>query len=371
MSRTVLRTALAVATFTALAAAQSPVVWISEVFVNPPGTDQGQELIELTGVPGLSLSGYFLVSIDGDGTSSGVVDQALDLSALTLGANGVLVWRDAATVLAPAPSALSTVHVADFTPDIENGSNTFLLCTGPIPSVGADYDTNNDGLLDGPLPFTVIDAISIVENDGALNYGFAAASGGFDAGPFAYTPDGVWRMPTCGLTPGQWVGGDVVGAAPGPYVWEVPLEFFGWGTGNLPPGLFRGVDGGNFNPCTPTQVLAQPFGSGSVLLGVAGAVPNAIYVSAYTFNPLNGPIAPYSGIFGGLEIDLGELTTEIYSYSAPFFGYTDAIGDATGLLLPAGAIPPLGLTIYGTTLIFDLAISTLLGQTRIEALTLN
>ena len=106
-----------------------------------------------------------------------------------------------------------------------------------------------------------------------------------------------------------------------------------------------------------------------------GAVPASIYVSADTFPPLNGPTALYSGIFGGLEIDLNELTSEISSYPPSFYGFTDATGDATGdgngLLQPAGSLPPLGMTIYGTTLIFDPAISTLLGQTRIEALTLT
>lgn len=369
--RSIKLSAAFVAVIAAAAAAQGPAVWISEVFVNPPGTDQGLELIELTGIPNLPLSGFFLLAIEGDGTATGTVDQSLDLSALTLGTNGVLLWRDAATALVPAPAPQSTVHVADFAPDLENGSNTFLLCTGVAPSVGTDYDLNNDGTFDAPLPFVVVDAVSIVENDGAANYGYAAQLGFFNAGPFAYTPDAVWRNHTCGLAPDAWLGGDVVGAGTGPFNWEVPLEFFGWGAGALPPGANRGVDGGVFNPCAPTQLISQPFGSGSALLGVAGGVPGQTYFSAYTFNPLNGPPAPYTGLFGGLEIDLGELLIEINSFAPPFYGSLDLNGDATGLVLPAGSFPPLGLTIHGATLVFDLGFTTLLGQSRIESLTLN
>jgi hypothetical protein len=371
MLRSALRIVSGAVVLSAGVVAQSPPVWISEVFVNPPGTDGGFELIELTGTPSMPLGGYFLLSIDGDGTSAGVVDQSLDLSALALGGNGVLVWRDAATVLLPAPNPFSTVHVADFVPDLENGSNTFVLGFGTAPSVGVDFDTNNDGVLDGPFSFTVIDAVSIVENDGAANYGYAAQLGYFNAGPFAYTPDAVWRSIDGLLAPSAWLGGDVVGSGTGPFLWEVPLEFFGWGTGVLPPGIGRGVDGGTFNAGAPTQILAQPFGSGSVRLGVAGATPGQIYVSAYTFNALNGPPAPYTGIFGGLEIDLNELLLEYNSFAPPFYGFLDASGAADGLILPAGSFPPLGLTLHGLTIVIDVSGTTVLGQTRIESLLLN
>jgi hypothetical protein len=54
-----------------VAGAQFP---LSEVDVNPPGTDQGQEAVEIRGAPGASLSGYYLLAIEGDGTGAGVVD---------------------------------------------------------------------------------------------------------------------------------------------------------------------------------------------------------------------------------------------------------------------------------------------------------
>jgi len=45
---------------------------------------------------------------------------------------------------------LTSISIVAFTPDIENGSNTFVLGFGTPPSVGDDLDADNDGTLDAP-----------------------------------------------------------------------------------------------------------------------------------------------------------------------------------------------------------------------------
>ncbi len=217
-----MRAATAALALAALAGSASASVNLSEIFVNPPGTDGGQEFFELSGTPSFSLNNHWLLVIEGDGTGSGVIDQAISLAGLSLGTNGLFLWRDAASTIdtsgAPGiqgPSAGTNVNVADFNPDIENGSNTYLLVTGFTGAVGNDLDTNNDGVLDVATPWgSFVDGVSIVENDGASNFGFAAALGGVNVGPFAgvngFNPDLV----ALGFD-NVWYGGDVLGTNPG------------------------------------------------------------------------------------------------------------------------------------------------------------
>src|SRR5262245_6536078 len=182
-------------------------VTISEVFINPPGSDQGQEALEIRGPAGMSLAGYWFLTIDGDGTAAGVIDQRVDLGSFTLGSNGLLLIRDAATALAPAPAAQTTVAVFDFTPDIENGSNTYVLAkfAAPPPSSGTDVDTDDDGVIDaGALTgLSEIDAVSVNENTDPIEieYGADPVLGGTALGPLpdpkaksTFTPDVLYRI---------------------------------------------------------------------------------------------------------------------------------------------------------------------------------
>ncbi|MBK6942820.1 MAG: hypothetical protein IPH13_21825 [Planctomycetes bacterium] len=191
---------LAAASFASAQAAQTQIS-LSELFVNPPGTDNGQEGFELYGPPSTSLAGYKLVIVEGDGTGAGLVDVVLDLGAFSTGTNGVFVWRDSAAVISPGIDPNSAVNVADFAPDIENGSNTYILGFGTAPATATDLDTDNDGTPDVALTgFTVVDAASIVENDGASNFAYADDLGFTNLGPFAgptpaaHTPDAAFRV---------------------------------------------------------------------------------------------------------------------------------------------------------------------------------
>lgn len=186
---------------------------IRSVLMNPPATDDGLEYFEITGTAGTALTNLYFIAIEGDGNGSGSIDLVLSLGTLSLGSNGLLLWRDANTVILPAPSAETTVNVSNFT-DIENGSNTFMIVqANTAPTVGTDLDTNNDGTFDVTLPWTsVLSAVSVVENDGASNYAFADEVGGTVVGPYVgYNPDFVAFDGT------QWVAGDILGSGSGPY----------------------------------------------------------------------------------------------------------------------------------------------------------
>lgn len=212
----------------AAASAQAP--FISEVLADAPGADQGQEYIEISGVPGTPLNGLFVLVIDGDGANAGLVTLVVPLNGLSLGANGVLLIRDTAGVLLPPPEAGTNVVIRDFTPDIQNGSQTYVLMQGPVPPVGTDLDTNNDGVLDGQLP-GVLDAVAVLEAGVGVEQTYADDVGGVTIPQQTWTPDAIFRLLDdsgfpAGLPLNSWAALDVVGTLPGPYVAD-PAETFG------------------------------------------------------------------------------------------------------------------------------------------------
>ena len=244
-------------------------VYINEVLPNSPGGDTGNEFFELRGTPNLSLAGYYLISVEGQGTGTpgkGDINQLFDLSAFSLGANGYLFARQnlspytttaagAAVIQNTAGSGwgsnalTSTVGcLADGTQaDLENGAATILLVKvegGITPTNTIDLDTNNDGLLDLPVGWTVVDSVGIMDGAGAAatdaSYGvitFRAPSSGDGTyqGASAYgniidvpgpltTTAGTFHVgrkgESTGSTSNDWVGAIVDGVA------ASPLNFF-------------------------------------------------------------------------------------------------------------------------------------------------
>jgi hypothetical protein len=196
-------TSLAVlALLASVASAQQ--VWINEVLTNPNGSDStattGNEHFELRGTPNLSLSGYYLLSIEGGGTTGrGDINQFFDLGSFSIGANGYLFARQNFSLYAPtAPgatvlqntagqgwglTAASTVgHSGDGTQvDLENGTTTMMLINiglGSAPLLTQDLDGNDDGWLD-PLPtgWSIVDSVGIIEGSapgGATDFSYGA-----------------------------------------------------------------------------------------------------------------------------------------------------------------------------------------------------
>jgi len=204
--------------------AQTP--FFTEIYLNPPSTDDGKETVEIQGVPGTSMTGYSIIYIEGEAnTFKGKVRSVYSLTTATIGTNGLLLIRDAATSFNPAPAAGTNVLVQDFNPDIQNDACTIVLGFGTPPAVDFDLDANDDGVLDsGNIPgITVVDAVSFRGSDSInlpFEYEYASQLGGTDLGghigtgaydgTYTGTPDLLYRVLNAAKTaPAGWVCGDI------------------------------------------------------------------------------------------------------------------------------------------------------------------
>lgn len=200
-------------------------VRINEVLNNAPGSDAGFELFELiSDSPSEAMTGLTWLTIDGDGGSSGEIDQSYDLSNFSTGSNGLFLWRDNDTTpLLPEPAAETTRQTGGVTGGntLENSSITFVLVEGFTGNLTIDLDDDNDGVIDiETLPWTsVVDAIGVRAFDSSLEdeFEFATQLGGVG---FAaeFTPDTIFRD----ASTNKWVGMEVsgmieVGVSAGPF----------------------------------------------------------------------------------------------------------------------------------------------------------
>jgi hypothetical protein len=341
---------------------------LSELLVNPPGTDQGQESVEIQGAANAGLTGYYLLAIDGDGTNAGVVDQVVNLGTYTTGANGLLLIRDTAAVLSPAPDPATTVVVFDFNPDIENGTNTFVLGRGTPPAIAFDLDVNNDGTLDNGIPgFTTVDAVSI-SDAGASSRQYATQLGGYDVPATGqFTPDALYRVYDAAGVPFCWTVGDVVAASiTGPYD-------FAFAAGNVQGGLAPGygpqrLDLGSANG--RLSLCTDVFGIGSLPGGLQRMRADAGTANAgkvYLFlGSLSGispgiPVAP--GVTVPLNVD-GYLLVTLSITNTPILNPSVGVLDAQGranctFALPAGRGIAPGTKFNHAMIVVDLAQSTI------------
>jgi uncharacterized protein len=157
-------------------AAADPLV-INEFVANHTGSDTN-EYIELFGDPLTSFLGYAVLQIEGDGAVAGVVDSTHFTSGFSTDANGFIVTSFMNNVL-------------------ENGTMTLLLVSGYTGvTVGTDLDSNNDGILDAILPWSLI-VDSVAVTDGGLTdrvYSSSvlpALAPGFAVGGASRIPNGL------------------------------------------------------------------------------------------------------------------------------------------------------------------------------------
>ncbi|MCA9246501.1 MAG: hypothetical protein KDA42_05280 [Planctomycetales bacterium] len=165
---------------------------INEVHFDPTfGNSDFDQYLEFRGAPGATIQqGTYLVVIDGDQRESGDVHVVLDLSGITLGANGYLAITQFGSgyTVDPQATLLTGESKAFDLPDgrfqsdspfsdridFIFGSNTFLLVeAATAPQLTDEVDVNDDGILDGAaLGWTIIDSVAVAR--GGTNYSYAA-----------------------------------------------------------------------------------------------------------------------------------------------------------------------------------------------------
>ena len=164
-------------------------VYINEMMANAPGADGTKEYFELRGTPNLSLSGYYLISLEGQGPTGnrGDINQFFNLGSTSIGANGYLIGLQAGSPYLPTVAGStvfqntvgiewgltgsSTVGFNSDTPGstvaLENSATSMLLVNigaGAAPLATDDFDMDNDGILDAlPAGWTLLDSVGLLD----------------------------------------------------------------------------------------------------------------------------------------------------------------------------------------------------------------
>jgi len=176
-------------------------IQINEIRIDQGGIDN-DEYFEIAGAAGASLAGYTYVVI-GDGTGgSGVIEAVVDLSALSIPADGYLLVTEPTFTLAGGPGDFVTAASGL---NFENSDNvTHMLVTGFTGANGQDLDTNNDGVLD-LTPWTEItDSVAVIigtpgsgSNEFIYSTTVVGPNGGFSPSQvYRCFPNGDWKIGT-------------------------------------------------------------------------------------------------------------------------------------------------------------------------------
>ena len=153
----------------------APDIVINELRIDNAGVDTEEYLEIYGGVAGYNLDRVWLIVLGDQGGSdtTGNIDRAYDLTGLSATGNYFLIANDNIT------GGTSDLNVGTNIFE-SNDSETFLLVTDFVGSVGEDLDTDNDGVLDSMPWGSVIDAVSIVEPGDApavVGFGYAESLG--------------------------------------------------------------------------------------------------------------------------------------------------------------------------------------------------
>lgn len=193
-----------------------PLLLLSEFSVNPPSSpDQPFEYIELRGTPGLDLSNFYVLVLEGELSAMsgpGVADFVQDLTGYAIGKNGFLVISGFEPGFA-LPFETTLVGNSDLDrggEGLENGSNTILLVYSFVPlSIGRDFDADDDGVLDFTKDIYFIDGVGYRSTGSPEDYvyagkGLTQSSGTPDAGSRFLDDDNVF-------SDAAWYNGDLLG----------------------------------------------------------------------------------------------------------------------------------------------------------------
>jgi len=201
MKKTILPILIATLSLVNLNSAKAQ-IYINELYFNPAGTDAPNEYIELRGTPGLSVgAGNYLLFLEGDASTSttpgvrpGDIGGMFDLSSKTFGSNGYMVLRQFGSPYSVNQSASTYTGTstgwgglgfntsATAAGDVENISFTAMIVnigSGSAPTWGRQLDANNDGTLELPIGWSILDSIGVGDTGaadrlyGAVNFSSA------------------------------------------------------------------------------------------------------------------------------------------------------------------------------------------------------
>jgi hypothetical protein len=142
---------------------------LNEIEVDPAGTDNPCEYIELKGTPGSEITNVHFVSFEGDSESNrGVATAVVTFGSPgpVFGSNGLLILtgtQSCGSRTYPAGTTVTPIALLDTVNGVlQNGTNSFLLISSVTPiTPGTDYDADNNGTLEGlPGGATIIDAVA-------------------------------------------------------------------------------------------------------------------------------------------------------------------------------------------------------------------
>ncbi len=142
--------------------------YINEIYMQSSTTNQ---YIEFRGTPSSTIAnGTYLVYLRSFASGAGRPAHVFDLSGYTFGSNGYLVLLQAGTPYVPNASATTITATGTAWGNLDSGTDdnmsdssySVLLITAPsAPVYNTDYDSNNDGNLEGVATnWTILDAIA-------------------------------------------------------------------------------------------------------------------------------------------------------------------------------------------------------------------
>lgn len=170
---------------------------ISEIMVNPSGSDVGYEYIELRGDAGATIAAdTYLIQVEGDSSDPGDIESngnatngctvngdgvtpcpqggIIDLSGVVIGSNGYVVLLNNGHDYTVNPNATILMDYTDG--DLEGQSHSFLLINtngNGAPSSSDDIDVDNDGEIDAAFTsiWTFIDGVAFIDDDTSTGEG--------------------------------------------------------------------------------------------------------------------------------------------------------------------------------------------------------
>ena len=273
---------------------ESDSVLLSELKVNPPGTDdEPNEFVEIRGGPNTLLTNVYFLVIEGDaGVNPGKADLVLDLTSRRLGSSGLLLIaaRGHPYVVPDGTTILTDTNLNALGGALGNGAVSFLLVSSPAQIVsGEDLDNGDNGILEGlPKGTTILDAVGWTgggTND--IVYGGAVLS------QRSGVPDAATRF-SFDSTPrsaAAWFCGDLAGSAGDTLIYDKKNVSANFPAGTpLTPGIFNN-SAPSLSPLTAISGVIGDPNNPTITFTVSDAEtdPGNLLVTAVSSNPLVVP----------------------------------------------------------------------------------